>query len=354
METGFRGTFVISWSQTEIDGQKAATMDALTVGASWRWSGEAVRVDGPRNLLKLDGALGTSELRKRAAQSVRRLVGVAMTPSQKSEELDPEGRLQDNGFVVSDGRRTYAVTMIETGAGGFPLLMFFDQLPPEDTDLWLVHRHQQDRFLNRMTDQAGSVICFTAGTRLRSETGQCPVEELCEGDLLQTKDDGLQPILWIGNRRMSGARLFAMPDNRPIRIRSGSLCEGEPDQDLLVSPDHRLLLRGATSRVLFNTSEVLVAAKHLVNNRDILVDHQVREVTYYHVLLANHQVVWANGVECESFHPASMSLDDMEASQRNRLVQVLPESVSDPHTYGDFARRNLSSSEAAILLHEAA
>ena len=46
MRTGFRGTFVISWSQTETDGLKAAPLDVLAVGASWRWSGEAVRVEG--------------------------------------------------------------------------------------------------------------------------------------------------------------------------------------------------------------------------------------------------------------------------------------------------------------------
>ena len=78
MNTGSLGTFVISWSQTEIDGLKAARMDLLTVGTVWRWTGTAVRVDGPQGLLRLNEAEGAAELRKRAARMVRRLVGAAV------------------------------------------------------------------------------------------------------------------------------------------------------------------------------------------------------------------------------------------------------------------------------------
>ena len=78
MKTGSLGTFVISWSQTEVDGLKAAPLDVLAVGTTWRWSGAAVRVDGPQGLLLLEGAEGAADIRKRAARMVRRLVGVAV------------------------------------------------------------------------------------------------------------------------------------------------------------------------------------------------------------------------------------------------------------------------------------
>lgn len=354
METGFRGTFVISWSQTEIDGQKTATTDALTVGAKWRWTGEAVRVDGPGNLLLLDGALGASDMRKRAARMVQRLIGATLTPHKSSTEIEIEEPLLDNGFVVTDGICSFRVTLIEVGEAAVPLLMFLNELPPLDTDLWLVDRSLLDKFVNRMTDQPSGLICFVAGTRLRAENGDRLVEELCEGDFIQTKDDGLQAIRWIGKRWMSGARLYAAPEYRPIRFLAGALYDGEPQEDLLVSPDHRLLMRGATTRLLYNTPEVLVAARDMVNNSGILVDYAVRDVTYYHILTERHQVVWANGVECESFHPANTSLHVMNSVQRERLLDVVPEAEFDPHTYGEYARRNLSPSEAAVMLHDAA
>ena len=78
MKTGSSGTFVISWSQTETDGLKAAQLDVVNVGAVWRWTGVPVRVDGPQNILLLDGAEGAADMRKRAARVVRRLIGVAV------------------------------------------------------------------------------------------------------------------------------------------------------------------------------------------------------------------------------------------------------------------------------------
>ncbi|MEX0312238.1 MAG: hemolysin-type calcium-binding protein, partial [Tateyamaria sp.] len=72
MKTGFRGTFVISWSQTEVDGLEAAPLPALAVGAAWSWRGDAVRVDGPQDVLRLDRANGTEAIRQRAARIVHR------------------------------------------------------------------------------------------------------------------------------------------------------------------------------------------------------------------------------------------------------------------------------------------
>ena len=90
MKTGSLGTFVISWSQTEVDGLRAAPLDVLAVGTTWRWSGAAVRVDGPQGLLLLEKAEGAADIRKRAARMVRRLVGVAVgTEGEEAEDLAP-------------------------------------------------------------------------------------------------------------------------------------------------------------------------------------------------------------------------------------------------------------------------
>jgi hypothetical protein len=79
------------------------------------------------------------------------------------------------------------------------------------------------------------------------------------------------------------------------------------------------------------------------------VDTKLREITYVHILFERHQIVWANGVETESFHPASAALSTLGEVDRARLLAEYPELEFDPHTYGSFARRTLSASEAAIL-----
>jgi hypothetical protein len=79
----------------------------------------------------------------------------------------------------------------------------------------------------------------------------------------------------------------------------------------------------------------------------------MKVVEYVHLLLPRHHVVWANGVETESFHPASTSFDTIEDQQRARLSDIVPGIEDDPHLYGPAARRELTRSEATILMHEA-
>ena len=275
-KTGFRGTFVISWSQTEIDGLEAAPVQSLKVGAAWAWRGDAVRVDGPNDVLRLDQADGAENLRKRAARMVHRLVGAALDqdtpPVRKTNDPDQYSALMDNSFVVTDGGKSYTVTLIEVGGGSQPLLMFLDEIPPRHSDLWIVHHTLGTMTLDKAAREGGGVICFTPGTLIRTDTGLSRIEDLHEGDYVQTKDNGRQPIRWIGKRRMSGARLFAMPQLRPVRFQANALGPARPDRDLLVSPSHRVLIKGDVAQSLFNTSEVLVAAKDLVNGTSVTVD----------------------------------------------------------------------------------
>ena len=354
MKTGFRGAFVISWSQTELDGLSAAPREALMTGAAWVWRGTALRVDGPDNVLRLDRTDGDADIRRRAARSVQRLVGAAVQNNPALVEDEETSPLSDASFVVTDGVQSYTVTLIETGPDTRPLLMFVNEMPPTDTNLWIVHHNIRSQEVALGSDNSGGVICFTPGTWIDTPLGPRKVEDLREGEFVMTRDNGAQEVLWIGSRRMTGARLFVMPHLRPIRISPGALGIERPEKELLVSPEHRLLVRGRAAQALFNTPEVLVSARDLINDTNVRVDLNVREVTYVHLMVNRHQVLWANGVETESFHPANTALSTLSDEDRGRLVAMRPELEHDPHAYGNYARRNLSSSEAAILRHEAA
>lgn len=355
MITGSRGTFVISWAQTEVDGLAASTPDVLTVGVAWRWSGDAVRVDRPQDTLLLEAPEGKADMQKRAARMVRRLVGAALdrAPLEDAPQ-DEAGNEPDQGFIVTDGHQSFSVTLIDVPESGARLLMFFGELPPRDRDLWVV-RTQIDR-THRATGnaEAGGVICFTPDTLISTPVGPRLIRSLRPGDRVLTKDNGPQEVLWSGSRRMSGARLYAMPHLRPVRFRSGAFGVGRPDPDLLVSPQHRMLLRGPSAQELFNTPEVLVRAQDLLNDLTVTVDYAVREVTYVHILLERHNIVFANGLETESFHPSNTALDTIDPAQREGLLALLPQIEAKPQSYGDYARRNLSASEATILRHSIA
>jgi hypothetical protein len=353
METGSLGTFVLSWSQTELDGQWSASLDAVKVGVSWNWTGEAVRVDGATDRFSTATALVDRDLRQRAAEGVRKLLAAVdprLAVPAMSVDVDPG---LSRNFTVTDGYRTWILTVIETAEGRPPLLMVIGDLPPRHMDLWVVNHAMDQGGPKRSEPGTSGVICFTPGTMILTEDGPQPVETIGEGTRVQTKDNGLQDVLWVGKRRVTGARLYVMPHLAPIRLREGALERDVPDSGLLVSPDHRLIVRGARARALFNCDEVLVAARDLVNDNSIHVDRTVREVTYVHMLLPAHEIVFANGVETESFHPASAALADMDPQQHEALMAQLPEGGADLQLYGSYARRVLSRSEAAVITHDA-
>ena len=347
MKTGSQGTFVISWAQTDTDGVAAAPIDMLSVGVAWRWTGVPVRVDGPQGVLVLIGAEGAVEMRRRAARMVRRLIGAAFGNPRPEEQA--EAALPEQSFVVTDGSTTHVITVLAAPDGGPPLLMVLGQMPPVDCDLWVVQVAIDRSQVGPAGRDTGGVICFTPGTWLDTPRGPRLIEDLVKGDHVLTRDNGPQTILWRGQRRMTGARLHAMPQLRPIRFRRGAMGSDRPAPDLWVSPQHRMLVTGPAALALFNTPEVLVAAEHLINDSSITVDYALREVTYIHILLGQHNIIWANGVQTESFHPANAAIGSIDTAQRADLLNLLPGLAYDAHSYGDYARRNLSAPEAAIL-----
>ncbi|MEM9708202.1 MAG: Hint domain-containing protein [Pseudomonadota bacterium] len=335
----------VPWSHTTIDNVRSAPIARIETGVSWSWDGYGVEV--PLG----DAASGEDDIRAAAARAVRRMFGQSL-PARKAG-IDADDAVFERAFTISDGRRHYRAQMVELAEIARPLLVFTGPLPPANCPLTVTSSWSPEEKIIRHTEEPTGVICFTPGTRLLTPDGLRPVEDLGEGDRVSTKDDGDQEILWIGSRRMSGARLYAMPELRPIRIRSGAIDGAIPEPDLIVSPQHRIVLQGRIAEALFGTPEVLVTAKDLKDDRGILTDRTLQDVTYIHILLPRHQIVWANGVETESFHPASTDLATIGEDQRARLLGLLPAISGDPKAYGAPARRTLTQGEAAIFSSEA-
>lgn len=192
------------------------------------------------------------------------------------------------------------------------------------------------------------VPCFTAGVRLATAKGQRPVEKLAVGDMVETADNGLQPIRWIGSRTLDAVDLAASPKLRPIRIRKGALGDRLPRRDLLVSPQHRMMVRSAVAQELFGADEVLVAAKHLLSLDGVELAEDVTEVTYVHLLFDRHEVVYAEGAQSESLYTGEQALQAVGEAARAEILALFPELArQDGPAPG--ARRFLSGSEGRDL-----
>jgi hypothetical protein len=327
---GFRGTCVISWRQCEIDGV-SAPLSALRIGSVWTWSGDlaslAAPVRAPRHL--------------QARQRVMRMIHGAAP--QDVQTPDDSG-LWSPYFTLTDGTRRFPVELIER-PNDAPLLMFVGDVPPRHTELWVHHIGDGARCLQKATDVAQNVLCFIAGTLIRTPTGVMRVEDLHEGSLIQTKDNGAQAVLWSGQRKITGARMYINPELRPIRLRASSILAGQPTHDLWLSPEHRVLLAGSAARDLFNVPEVLVRARDLLNDGSICTDYTLKSVTYHHLMLPSHNVVWANGVEVESFLPETGAIEVLPNAEYRRFEAVASDDVLDMAP----ARRILSLAEAEVL-----
>ncbi|MEO3478231.1 Hint domain-containing protein [Phaeobacter sp. CAU 1743] len=192
------------------------------------------------------------------------------------------------------------------------------------------------------------VPCFTPGTLILTSEGERRVEEIEAGDRVLTRDNGFQPVLWAGHRCLSAADLALRPELAPVRIEAGALGSGIPSSAIEVSPQHRMLITGEQSDVLFGEHEVLIAAQHLLNGTSIQRAVR-RRVTYIHLMFARHEILCANGAWSESFQPGSQSVSGMDDAQRAELFEIFPLLEFGDNTY-PAARRSLRSYEARLLM----
>lgn len=187
-----------------------------------------------------------------------------------------------------------------------------------------------------------TVPCFVAGTMIRTDRGDIPVERLTVGQMVMTRDDGLQPIRWIGQRTLPAEGTMA-----PVRIARDTFGE---HATLMVSPLHRVLIRNVNAELLFGTSEVLVAARDLIDGRNVM-QIEGGQVQYVHILFDRHQVVWSEGLQSESFLPGPQTTHCFEQETINEICSIFPD--LDPLTgagYGPAARLALKPYEARLLV----
>lgn len=183
-------------------------------------------------------------------------------------------------------------------------------------------------FANR--DVWDYAVCFTPGTMIETGDGAKPVERLKSGDLVVTADRGLQPIRWIGSRKLMPKDLEATPNLYPIRIKAGALGENSPTNDLTVSPQHRVLVRSKIAQRMFGSDEVLVAAKQLLEADRVEVAHDVKEIEYIHFIFDQHEVVTANGALTESMFTGPEALKAVSDEARDEILSIFPELQNMP------------------------
>lgn len=219
-------------------------------------------------------------------------------------------------------------------------------------DGYVIFRDDEGNETGRMDfEEIENVVpCFTPGTAIATPRGERLVEDLQVGDKIITRDNGIQEIRWMGTRQLSGHELARAPQLRPILIQKGALGNNLPEHDILVSPQHRILINNDRTSLYFEETEVLAAAKHLTELKGV-DEVGTLGVTYVHFMFDNHEVVLSNGAWTESFQPGQSVIDGLGQEQRNEIFELFPElETEDGVKDYTAARRSLKKHEAKLLI----
>ena len=196
---------------------------------------------------------------------------------------------------------------------------------------------------------AAIIPCFTPGTRIATPKGEKLATDLKIGDRVVTRDNGIRHITWAGQKTMNMQDLQISASMRPMLIRQGELGQGLPERDMVVSPNHRVLVVSEMAKLYFGESEVLIAAKHLTQMPGISATSQP-QATYIHFMCETHEIVLSDGAWTETFQPGDYSLQGIDADQRDELFLLFPElATREGLRRYRAARKTLHQGEAGLI-----
>ncbi len=208
-------------------------------------------------------------------------------------------------FMALDGSTREAIVIVEVEDGGVEDVYLLPMAPLQPLIDYRLVGVDRDTAIGRFAELG--CVSFARGTRITLASGeQRPIELLKVGDKVLTRDDGAQEIRWVGQTTLRATGEFA-----PVVIRKGTLNNSD---DLMLSPDHRIFIYQREDRLGAGRSEVLVRARHLINN-DTVFQQGGGYVDYFQLLFDHHQIIYAEGIATES----------LLIDQRTR--QALPDGV---------------------------
>ena len=217
-------------------------------------------------------------------------------------------------LMPQSGDNIEALIMVEVDHEGLIAAIYLVPMAPMDSQQsYTLVRAEQGSARRKLAHMA--CVSFTRGTRITMATGaQKPIEDLQPGDRILTRDDGVQELRWIGQ---TTAR--AVGDMAPVLIRAGVLNNAA---DLLVSPDHRLLVYQRRDELGTGSPELLVRARDLVNGDSVVVQDG-GFVDYFQLLFDRHHIVYAEGIAAESLFLDQMTQPALPDEILDRMSPAL-------------------------------
>jgi hypothetical protein len=194
----------------------------------------------------------------------------------------------------------------------------------------------------------GAFAAIARGTIMATDQGPVAIEDLVPGVRIETRDDGFQPLLWIGTITLAPQQSAIQADARLFRIPAESFGPARPMPDLMLAPHARLLHRSPKLRTLVGDEAALTPIAAFEDGHSVIRVAPVSPVNVYHLAFRDHHILRANGLDIESFHPGDDLISRL-GSDNLRLFQSLFPQIQRLSDFGALRAPRVSLTEFETL-----
>ncbi len=127
------------------------------------------------------------------------------------------------------------------------------------------------------------------GAMVLTLDGPIPVEHLQDGDRIITRDAGPVELRNIRSRMLQSVR--------PVMVAVGALGHGNPDEEIIMAPGQRVMLRGAEAMDRFGRDEVIVKVVDLCDGETMQQAAQPMKLRIFLLEFDAEHIIYADGVE---------------------------------------------------------
>ncbi len=323
---------IVFMSDGQGNGPNSFADEIATIQNDFNGSISAIGVGSDSNLVQLnqiDTTNGASQI-----TDVAQLSDAIITPPPPLADVTEVEVLVDGvsygTFTPGDGalqQTPLGFTIRSTEITGFPYA------PGETMNVDIVTRFTDgSSFQTGHSMTMNNTICFAEGTMIDTPDGWQPIESLGPGTHVVTRD-GVLPVRWIGCSPVSARMLRDAPLMRPVRISEGAFGAGRPFRDLVVSPQHRVLIDDVRMGILFGEDGAMLAgARMLTNGKTVDVARDMPSVRYWHLVFDEHAIINSNGLWTESLHPNAQNIATLAPEARAELTHLFPDLAEDKAT----------------------
>ncbi|WP_300518696.1 Hint domain-containing protein [Aliiroseovarius sp.] len=193
------------------------------------------------------------------------------------------------------------------------MLSFRDNWAELDAELDFSGEQSFPRAVPKCRGGAFALSGLSPDAMILTDQGERPARDLVAGDLVMTRDNGMQPVLWAGRSRD--------PKTGPAPVRFKARGQGEGS--MVLAPGHLALLDHAKAELLFGVSEVLVHASDLTDLPGVSPAHRSAPA-WVHLLLPGHELVRAAGVWVESLAPDMRQMECSHPDLAEEICTTVP------------------------------